>query len=60
MADHPWTENEHGLWCPSCGELIAAPWNMDDDYVPPDECRTCGFPDDAEKMAEYFFGEDDD
>src|SRR3954467_6638214 len=40
-----WHLNEHGLWCPACGNLIAAPWNMDDDYQPPESCKQCGFPD---------------
>lgn len=48
------TVNEHGVWCPSCGEIIATPWGIDDDWMAPDECRTCGFPEDHEKMAEYF------
>ncbi len=41
----PFDLNEHGLWCPHCGEIIAAPWNMDDDYQAPDSCKSCGFPD---------------
>lgn len=36
--------NEHGLWCPACGEILAAPWNIDDDWTPPETCK-CGFPD---------------
>lgn len=52
-ADAPWERNEHGLWCPACGEHIAAPWNMDDDYRPPESCKTCGFPD-FEDGAGYF------
>ncbi|MDP1738878.1 MAG: hypothetical protein Q8L23_15735 [Caulobacter sp.] len=42
--DTPWAANEHGLWCPACGHHIAAPWNIDDDYVAPESCRECGFP----------------
>lgn len=58
MPHHPWDSNEDGLWCPSCGEHIAAARDLDDDYRAPDQCRTCGFPDDHEKMTEYFCGED--
>jgi predicted RNA-binding Zn-ribbon protein involved in translation (DUF1610 family) len=43
--EHPWEYNEHGLWCPACGEHIAAPWNMGNDYQAPESCKTCGFPD---------------
>jgi len=39
---NPWHRNEHGLWCPACGELIGS---GEDDYIVPDSCRTCGFPD---------------
>jgi len=43
--DHLWAENEHGLWCPNCGEHHAAPWEMDDeDFSPRLTCRACGFP----------------
>lgn len=44
--------DEHGVWCPHCGDLIAAPWNIDEDWQEPNECRACGFPEDLEKMAE--------
>lgn len=54
----PWEENEHGLWCPSCGEIIAAPWNMEaEDFEPPETCKTCGFPDFEDGMR-YFIDED--
>lgn len=53
----PWEHNDHGLWCPACGEHIAAPWNIDDDYEPPDACKTCGFPD-FEDGPGYFTDED--
>lgn len=49
---HPFSITEQGAWCPSCGEHIA--W-QDEDI--PEHCRTCGFPDDVEKMAEYHTGE---
>jgi len=56
----PWEENEHGLWCPACGDIIAAPWNMEEEgYVPPLTCRQCGFPDFEDGMG-YFTDEDDD
>lgn len=43
-ADPPWEANEHGLWCINCGNHIAAPWNIEDGYEPPECCRECGFP----------------
>ena len=43
--DHPFTINEHGLWCDACGELVAAPWTVDETYRPPETCPTCGWPD---------------
>jgi hypothetical protein len=59
MHEHPWFQNEYGLWCGSCGEHIAAAWHLEDEaYVPPESCRTCGFPDDGEAMAEYHCGEE--
>ena len=48
------TLNEYGLWCDFCGDLLAAPWQMDADFEPPECCRQCGAPDDIEAMAEYF------
>lgn len=53
MADI-WHHNDDGIWCISCGEIIRAPWQS---APPPDECPTCGFPDD-EMVAEYHAGED--
>lgn len=41
---HPWEENEDGLWCPACGDIIRARFNMDDEFDPPESCKTCGFP----------------
>ena len=41
----PFIRNEHGLWCPACGEIIAGVSCVDEDYFPPDSCKTCGFPD---------------
>jgi hypothetical protein len=49
-----WEHNEHGLWCPACGDLIAPTWFLDDDeYQPPEVCKQCGFPD-FEDGTEYF------
>jgi len=50
--DHPFAVNESGVWCTVCGELIAAPWNVDETYVPPGNCKHCGWPDefDPEKV----------
>jgi hypothetical protein len=60
MAEHPWDRNEHGLWCPACGDIIASSSRADeDDYEPPDTCRQCGFPD-FEDGLDYFTDEDDD
>lgn len=50
--------NEHGLWCPSCGECVA-PGGIDEDGGEPSECRCCGYPD-AEAVADYHCGDDDD
>lgn len=58
IEDYPettWSDvNDDGVWCPSCGELIAAPWCVDEDWTEPESCKTCGLPDDVDKMAEYF------
>ena len=49
-----WDENEHGLWCPACGDLITPAWFLEEkDYRPPDACKQCGFPD-FEAGAGYF------
>jgi hypothetical protein len=53
----PFDANEHGIWCTACGEIIAAPWNLSKDWVAPDSCRTCGFPD-FEDGPGYFTGDD--
>lgn len=53
----PFTTNEHGTWCPSCGELLS---NRDEDFDEDADCPTCGYPDDIDKVAEYHTGEDDD
>ena len=41
-----WEPNEHGLWCPHCGEIIAPDWffERDETFEPPTSCRQCGFP----------------
>lgn len=55
LLELTWAEsNEHGVWCPCCGELLAAPWHIDEDWEEPDSCKVCGFPDDGEQMSEYF------
>lgn len=55
MAD-PWIRNEHGVWCPSCGELIS---DRAEDCEAAGDCPTCGFPDDAELMAQFQCGEEE-
>ena len=52
--DGNFDQNEHGIWCPSCGDLLVAGWHMSgDDWEEPTECKVCGYPDDLEAMAEY-------
>ena len=48
------TANDDGLWCNFCGEILVSSFHADQDTVCPEECRTCGAPDDAERMQEYF------
>lgn len=45
-AAGPWEPNEHGLWCPNCGDIIAPDFffERDEEYQPPESCRACGFP----------------
>lgn len=51
-TDHPLYRNEHGLWCPCCGNHIAASWTMEEeDYEPPMICKQCGFPDEIDPEA---------
>ncbi len=59
VRELPWDLNEHGLWCLACGNLLAAPHNIDEDYEPPETCRQCGFPD-FEEGTGYFTDDDDD
>jgi len=47
----PFEANDCGLWCPLCGAHVAAPWNVDDHFVPPDVCPLCGFPDQIDPEA---------
>jgi hypothetical protein len=55
-----WFENEHGLWCPSCGYHVAHAEQVEAaDRESPEECRQCGFPDDGEKMARYHCDDED-
>jgi hypothetical protein len=49
--DHPFEVNEHGLWCQVCGEHIAAPWNITETYIPPENCKRCGWPDEFDPEA---------
>ncbi len=43
----PFSPNEHGVWCPECGNDIARPWFFEDeDYRLPSSCKECGFPND--------------
>lgn len=49
--DH-WDHNEHGAWCPACGNLVAAPWQLMEAPAPHD-CDECGFPD-FEDGGAYF------
>ena len=49
--DHPFDVNEHGLWCPMCGELQQASFHIDETYVPPENCKHCGWPDDFDPEA---------
>lgn len=51
-----WTTNEYGHWCPSCGELLSSESDWEGTYG---DCKTCGYPEDGERMAEYFTGEDE-
>lgn len=46
--------NEDGIWCTFCGECLVPAFHIYDDTVAPDCCSTCGAPDDAEAMANYF------
>lgn len=50
--DHPFEVNEHGVWCVACGEHIAAPWNVTETYVPPENCKRCGWPDEFDPEAQ--------
>ncbi len=55
--DSHFDRNEHGLWCPSCGEMIANADHLDEDGMEPDECRVCGYPEDIDAMADYHTGD---
>lgn len=45
--------NEHGVWCPHCGECVSGA----EDFA---NCPTCGFPDDIDAMADYHCGDWED
>lgn len=51
MTERWWDVNEYGCWCPSCGDLLD---HDPEAEITREECRQCGFPDDHEKMMEYF------
>lgn len=57
VAEIEWMLNEHGHWCSCCGYLVAGPDAGEGSL--PEECSQCGFPD-AEAVADYHFGPDDD
>ena len=61
MADEVacWMVNEDGHWCPSCGDLIARPEELESGAHLPDECCLCGYPD-TDAVADYHLGPDDD
>lgn len=46
--------NDDGIWCSFCGECLLPAHHIDDDSAAPEHCRSCGAPDDAEAMADYF------
>ena len=37
--------NEHGIWCPMCGNLLCPTFNYTDDWQEPENCPQCGHPD---------------
>lgn len=46
--------NEHGAWCPVCGDLVASSFQMEDeDFIVPSVCRQCGFPDEIDRAAKW-------
>lgn len=55
----PFFHNEFGTWCPCCGEHLSSD---SEDFDEDGECRTCGFPDDIDKITQFHCstGEDDD
>jgi hypothetical protein len=54
-----WSANEQGLWCLSCGNLVATAHAAGEpDFVEPDECRQCGYPD-PDAVADYHVGPDE-
>jgi transcription elongation factor Elf1 len=41
----PWSETDDGLWCPTCGELVALRFRMSaQEFSAPATCKSCGFP----------------
>lgn len=55
-----WATNDQGLWCTCCGYLVAGAREADAvEFVEPEECRQCGFPD-VDAMADYHCGPDED
>lgn len=58
MSD--WSTNEAGLWCMSCGNLVASARGAEEEgFVEPEACRQCGFPD-IEAVADYHCGDDEE
>lgn len=53
-SDSPFDRNEHGLWCPAFGYLVATNEMLEEPkYQAPEECKQCGFPDFEDGMG-YF------
>ena len=52
-----WHLNEHGHWCPSCGDRVGRASASEDAL--PDSCRCCGFPD-LDAVAAYHAPDDDE
>ena len=48
-TDNGWFENEYGLWCPLCGNLVAKRDAEDQEIGhEPETCSQCGFPDEID------------
>ncbi|MGI9411964.1 MAG: hypothetical protein ACR2OV_17930 [Hyphomicrobiaceae bacterium] len=52
--------NENGLWCSACGELLATNDEVEaEDFIEPDQCATCGWPEEYDPVAAGFVDEDE-